>query len=167
VDVSGQARRVRRQAPVTPGHPAASSSHPLYEKGETSMKVKVLNSILTTMAVVCFTGSMAFAGFPGHHHSSQKSMSMDILQTTQVPDGPTLEPGTYTATFVEDSSKPEVEFYQQGKLVGQAPVTLVDEGKKIKQTEFQSNQQANGTNVLTEMDFSGLTQKLVFKASGG
>jgi len=37
------------------------------------MKVRVPNSVLTTMAVVSFTGSKAFAGLPGLHHSSQKS----------------------------------------------------------------------------------------------
>jgi hypothetical protein len=128
------------------------------------MRVRVLKSILTTMAVVAFTGSMAFAGFPGLHHS-QKSASVDIADVTRIPGGPTLQPGTYRVTLLNPSSAPEVGFYQAGKLVGQAPVKLVDQGKKISQTEVLTTTGSNHTNVLTEMDLSGWTHKLVFEKS--
>ena len=118
------------------------------------MMLRACNSVLVAIAVASFTATMAFAGFLGHHHSSEKSTNIDILQTTRVPDGPTLQPGTYRATFIENPSKPEVEFYREGKLVGQAPVKLVDQGQKIKQTEFESDKRANGTYVLTELDLS-------------
>ncbi len=135
------------------------------------MQVRTHRLTLATIGVVSFTASIAFAGIFGHHHSSsQKSANVDIAEITKVPNGPTLEPGTYKATLVEDSSKPEVEFYQDGKLVGQAPVRLVDQGEKITQTVIDSNKQPDGTYMLTEMDLSGLTQKLMFgtsKASGG
>jgi hypothetical protein len=133
------------------------------------MRVRVLKSILTTMAVVAFTSSMALAGFPGHHHS-QKSASIDIAYTTKIPGGPTLQPGTYQVTLLSPSSVPEVGFYQAGKLVGQAPVKLVDQGKKISETEVRTDTGPNNTNVLTEMDLSGWTHKLMFeksKAMGG
>jgi hypothetical protein len=129
------------------------------------MRVRVPKSILTIMAVVSFTSSLAFAGFPGNHHHSQKSASVDIADITKIPGGPTLQPGTYRVTLLNPSSVPEVGFYQAGKLVGQAPVKLVDQGKKISETEVRTNAGPNHTNVLTEMDLSGWTHKLVFQTS--
>jgi hypothetical protein len=129
------------------------------------VKVKVPRSILTTIAAVCFAGSMAFAGFPGYHHSSQKSAVVDIDQATRIPGGPTLQPGTYRVALLSASSVPEVGFYQHGKLVGQAPVKVVDQGKKISRTEVRFDTGPNHTSVITEMDLSGWTQKLVFGTS--
>ncbi len=134
------------------------------------MKVRACKLTAPTIAVVSFAASVAFAGIFGHHHSSQKSADVDIAQTTKIPSGPTLQPGTYKAILVEDSSKAEVEFYQEGKLVGQAPVRLVNQGEKIEQTEFEASKQANGTYVMNELDLSGLTQRVMFgssKAGGG
>jgi hypothetical protein len=128
------------------------------------VRVRLSNSILT-LAVVTFTSSMALAGFPGYHHSSQKSASVDIAEATKIPGGPTLQPGTYRVTLLSPSSTPEIEFYQGGKLVGQAPVKLVDQGKKISQTELVSHTGPDHTNVLTEMDLRGWTQKLKFETS--
>jgi hypothetical protein len=129
------------------------------------MKVRVPKSILTTMAVVCFTGTMAFAGFPGHHDSSRKSGSIDLVYVTKIPDGPTLQPGTYRVTLLNASSAPDVGFYQGGKLIGQAPVELVDQAKKISQTEVLTNTRPNHPSMLTEIDLSGWTQKLMFETS--
>ena len=129
------------------------------------MKLRVPKSILTTMVVVSFAGSMAFAGFPGYHHSSQKSAMVDIAQATKIPGGPTLQPGTYRVTLLSASSVPEVEFYQHGKLVGQAPIKLVHQSKKISETEIRADTSPNHTQVLTEMDLSGWTQKLMFEKS--
>jgi hypothetical protein len=131
------------------------------------VKAKVPKSILTTIAAVCFAGSMAFAGFPSYHHSSQKSATVDIDQATKIPGGPTLQPGTYRVALLTASSVPEVGFYQHGKLVGQAPVKLVDQGKKISETEIHADTKPDRTQVLTEMDLSGWTQKLMFETSNG
>jgi hypothetical protein len=128
------------------------------------MKVRVLRSILTIMAVVSFTGTMALAGSSGHHHS-HKSATVDLVGVTKVPGGPTLQSGTYRVTLLSPSSVPEIGFYQDGKLVGEAPVKLVDQGKKISQTELLTNAGPNHTNVLTEMDLSGWSQKLMFQTS--
>jgi hypothetical protein len=129
------------------------------------MNAKVFNAISTTTALVLFTAAMAFAGFPGHHTSAQKSADVDFAETTKVPNGPTLEPGTYKVALLNESSAPEVGFYQGGKLVGQAPVKLVEQGQKIRQTQVSSNLVDSNTRVLNEMDFSGWTQKIVFGGS--
>jgi hypothetical protein len=108
---------------------------------------------------------MAVAGFPGMHHSSQKSARVDIVTATNIPDGPTLQPGTYQVTLLNSSRAPEVGFYQDGKLVGQAPVKLVDQAKKISETEVRANTKPDHTQVLTELDLRGWTEKLMFQAS--
>jgi hypothetical protein len=128
------------------------------------MKIRIPKSILTAIAVVAFTGTMVFAGSFSHHHS-HKSARVDIVGVTKVPGGPMLQPGTYRVTLLNTSSVPEIGFYQEGKLVGQAPVKLVDQAKKISQTELLTNTEPNRTNVLSEMDLSGWTQKLMFETS--
>src|SRR5215471_15640557 len=126
------------------------------------MNPKAFNSMLATTALVLFTTGMAFARFPGHHNSAQRPADVDFTETMKVPNGPTLPPGTYKVALLNDSSAPEVGFYQDGKLVGQAPVKLVDQGKKIRQTEFASDSVDSHTRIVTEIDFSGWTQKIMF-----
>jgi hypothetical protein len=80
------------------------------------MKIKMRKSPLVITAVLLFTAGMAFAGFPGLHHSSQKSADIDLIETTKVPNGPTLQAGSYKVTLLSGSSAPELGFYQDGKL---------------------------------------------------
>ena len=129
------------------------------------MNTEGLKPILTTVAFVLFTTSMAFAGFPGLHNSSRRSAEVTFTQITKVPNGPTLQPGTYKVALLNDSSAPEVGFYRNDKLVGQAPIKLVDQGQKIRQTEVYSDVQDDHSQVITEMDFSGWTEKVVFGGS--
>jgi len=129
------------------------------------MNAKVFNSVLTTSALVLFTTGVAFAGFPGRHSSSQRSADVDFTETVKVPNGPTLSPGTYKVALLNDSSAPGVGFYQKGKLVGQAPVKLADQDKKIRETEFEADQVDSHTRVVNEMGFSGWTQKIIFGGS--
>jgi hypothetical protein len=132
---------------------------------EDTMRVKAYKSTLGTIAVVLFAAGIAFAKFPVHLHSSQNSASVDIVDTLQIPNGPTLEPGSYKVTLSNDSSTPEVEFYRKGELVGQVPVKLVAQGKKINQTQIKTNTQDNGTQSITAIDLSGWTQEIVFGSS--
>jgi hypothetical protein len=129
------------------------------------MNAKGLKPILTTVAFVLFTTSMALAGFPGLHNSAGRSADVDFTQTVKVPNGPTLQPGTYKVALLNDSSAPEVAFYRNDKLVGQAPVKLIDQGQKIRQTEVYTQIQDDHSQVITEMDFSGWTEKVVFGGS--
>jgi hypothetical protein len=129
------------------------------------MKIKMRKSPLVTTAVLLFTAGMAFAGFPGLHHSSQKSADIDLIETTKVPNGPTLQAGSYKVTLLSGSSAPELGFYQDGKLIGQAPVKLVDQEKKISNTEVFLDNNDDHTQVITEMDLSGWTQKVMFSGS--
>jgi hypothetical protein len=126
------------------------------------MKTKMHEMVLATTAVLLFTAGMAFAGL---HHSSRKSADIDLIATTKVPNGPTLRAGSYTVTLLNGSGTPEVGFYRDGKLVGQAPVKLVDQEKKITETEVLADTKDDHTQVVTEMDLRGWTQKVVFSGS--
>jgi len=132
---------------------------------DTHTKNKMRQSMLATTAAVFLTAGIAL-GFPGVHHSSQKSANIEVTEINQVPGGPTLEPGSYKVVLLNDSSTPEVAFYRNGKLIGQAPVKLVDQGKKFQQTEISANMQDDHTELITEMDLSGWTEKVIFTGSG-
>jgi hypothetical protein len=129
------------------------------------MKTKMHRLIVAVTAVLLLTAGMAVARFPGLHDSSGKSADIDLIETTKIPNGPTLEPGNYKVTLLNGSSTPELGFYQDGKLVGQAPVTLVEQGKKISETQVFSDTKNDHTQVLTEMDLRGWTQKVMFSGS--
>jgi hypothetical protein len=128
------------------------------------MNIKMRKSPLVITAVLLFTAGMAFAGFPGLHHSSQKSADIDLIEITKVPNGPT-QAGSYKVTLLSGSSAPELGFYQDGKLIGQAPVKLVHQEKKISNTEVFLHNNDDHTQVITEMDLSGWTQKVMFSGS--
>ena len=129
------------------------------------MKSKIRNSILAATGAAFLAAGMTFAGFPGIHHSSRKSADIDFVKITKVPDGPTLEPGTYKVVLLNASGTPEVGFYQDGKLIGQAPVKLVDQGKKFQQTEVDASILDDHSELITEMRLSGWTEKVIFNGS--
>ncbi len=87
-----------------------------------------------------------------------------VIYRSRVANGPELKPGTYKVKLTPNASSPEVMFYQNGKLVAKAPVTLVNQSKKIDQTEIQYNTAAN-QHVITQIDVHGWRQKMNFPAS--
>lgn len=127
------------------------------------MKTRMHRFILPLSAMLLFTAGIASAKFP--HHSSQKSADIDLIQTTTFPNGPTLKAGSYKVTLVNGSNTPELEFYQDGKRLGEAPVKLIEQDKKISETEVFADTKDDHTQVVTEMDLSGWTQKIVFGGS--
>jgi hypothetical protein len=136
------------------------------EKGNEMQRV-VSKSILASIVALAFVASIASARFPGLGHSSEKSATVTIPQSTQVPNGPTLQPGTYQVSIVSGSGTPQIAFYQDRKLVGQASAELVDQGRKSNDTEAHINS-ATGKAVLTEIDVSGWTKSIQFgQAAGG
>jgi hypothetical protein len=134
------------------------------------VKVRVSWSMMAALIAVSLAAGMAFGALPSRHHSSQKSARFEIVETMKIPGGPTLRPGNYKLALLNNSSTPEVRFYEAGKLLGQAPVKLIDQGKKSDETEVFSDTGKNRTHVLTEIDPSGWTEKLMFgapRAGGG
>ena len=125
------------------------------------MQHRVSQSIFASIVSLALAASIASAKFPGLGHSSQKSATIDIVQTAQVPNGPTLQPGTYKVSLLGDSATPQVEFYQDGKLVGQAAAQLVEQGQKSPDTEVHTHT-SGSTSVVTEIDVNGWTKKIEF-----
>jgi hypothetical protein len=131
------------------------------------MQRAVSKSIFASIVSLAFVASVASARLPRFGHASEKSATVDIAQTAQVPNGPTLKPGTYQVTLLSESGTPQVGFYQNGKLVGQATAELVDQRDKSSETEVHYNN-AGGQSVLTEIEVSGWTKSIEFgQAPGG
>jgi hypothetical protein len=124
-------------------------------KGKEKMQRIVFKSIFASIASLALAASIASA------KSHNKSTTIEIVQSAQVPNGPTLQPGTYKVTVLGDSDTPLVGFYQDGKLVGQAAAQLVEQGQKSPNTEARTDN-SGGSSVLTEIDVNGWTKKIEF-----
>ena len=135
------------------------------QRKEKHMKNRIGSSILATSGAVLLAAGITFAGFPGIHHSSRKSADIEITETTKVPGGPSLEPGTYKVVLLNESDTPEVGFYQDGKLIGQASVKLDDQGKKFQHTEFEANILDGNREIITALSPGGWTEKIIFSVS--
>ena len=133
------------------------------------MKRDVVNISILAAAGILVAASMAFAKFPllDFGHSSNKSADVEIMQTARIAGGPTLQSGEYKVVLNNTSTTPEIGFYQNGKLVAQVPAKLVDEHKKIEQTEVYYDTTSAKTQVMTEMDLGGWTEKVFFGQSNG
>lgn len=105
-------------------------------------------------------------GIASAKSSSEKTATVEISQNAQVPNGPTLQAGTYQVALLNESGTPQVGFYQDKKLVGQAPVQLVDQGRKSVDTEVHTNN-VGGNSMLTEIDVMGWTKSLQFGQGAG
>jgi hypothetical protein len=135
--------------------------HISIERGNEMQRV-VSKSILASIAALALVAGLASA----KSRSSQKTATVDIGATTQVPNGPTLQPGTYEVRVAGDSTTPQVSFYQNNKLVGQAPASLVDQSAKSALTDVHLNN-ASGQSVLTEIDISGWAKSIQFGEAAG
>jgi hypothetical protein len=125
-------------------------------------------SMLAAVGIVVAAG-MAFAKFPSldFGRSSKKSAKVEIDQTARIADGPTLQPGEYKVVLNNNSTTPEIGFYQNGKLVAQAPAKLVDQGKKINETAVTYDDQGSDSQVITKMDLSGWREEVLFGKKNG
>jgi len=125
-----------------------------------SVSKSLLTSVLTSVFALVFVAGVASA------KQREKVATVDIAQSAQVLNGPTLQPGTYQVKLLGESGNSQVAFYQGGKLVAQAPATLVDQGTKSTETAAHFND-ANGNHVLTQIDVDGWTKSIQFGPSAG
>jgi hypothetical protein len=126
----------------------------------------ILKSVLASLFAMAFVVSVASAKFPSFGDKADKSATVDIPANTQVPNGPTLAPGTYKVKVLSESGTPQVGFYKGGTLVGQAAASLVDQGRKSNETAAHFNN-ANGNKVLTQIDVTGWTKSIEFGPTAG
>jgi hypothetical protein len=81
----------------------------------------------------------------------------------------TLAPGKYTVKVNPTSATPDMAFYQNGKLVGTTPVTVVSRDHKNSQTEVYYNAPEGKVRPITQIDLGGWKDTLKFnraQASG-
>jgi hypothetical protein len=133
------------------------------------MKKDVVIKSMLVMTGILVAASVAFARFPllDLGHSSKKSADVELSETARIAGGPTLQPGEYKVVLNNNSTKPEIGFYQNGKLIAQVPAKLVDQGKKIHRTKIYSDTTDADTQVITEIDPGGWRDKIFFGGSKG
>jgi len=124
-------------------------------------------SVLTAAVAVLLGAGLLSAKFPTlkSQHTDQKA-EVEVLKTSQLPDGSTLSPGQYKVALLSESGTTQAAFYLNGSLVTKAPVELVDQPRKSSDTEVHYND-ASGAHVLTQIDVSGWTKSLVFSPASG
>jgi hypothetical protein len=137
--------------------------------GTDEMNKDVVNKSMLAAAGILVAASMAFAKFPSldFGRSSKKSADVDIYQTGRIRGGPTLQSGEYKVVLNNNSTTPEIGFYQNGKLVAEVPAKLVDQGKKINETKVYYDTTGADTQVITQMDLSGWRKQVVFGKNNG
>jgi len=123
----------------------------------------LLTSVVASLFALVFVAGVASA--KRRDRSADKVATVEIDQSTQVLNGPTLQPGTYQVKLLGESGTPQVGFYQNDNLVGQAPAKLVDEGSRSNETAAHFNN-ANGSRVLTQIDVDGWTKSIQFGSAG-
>jgi|GEM_PF-1343777 len=126
------------------------------------MKRHVSTSLLAAAVALLLAAPIASAKLFNSSHSDHKSANVDFLYAARLGNGPEIQPGTYRITIMDDSTSPKVGFYQNGKLVAETSVKLVTEPKRIQQTEIFYNGQNKKNEVVTQLEVSGWTQKVVF-----
>ena len=128
------------------------------------MNKDVVNRSTLVVAGILVAASMAFAKFPSLDigRSSKKSADVEIDQAARIPGGPTLQSGKYKVVLNNNSTTPEIGFYQNDNLVAQVPAKLVEQGKKFDKTAIHYDTRGANTQVITEMDLDGWKEEVVF-----
>jgi hypothetical protein len=120
------------------------------------MPGKIHTTIISVLSVVFLFGGMAFA----------RTKQIDVLYPAMVGKTLKLKPGNYKIEVVTDKKSSAVRFYNNyGKLVGQAPLKLVNEARKNHQTQIAYNTVASNDHAITEISPSGWKENLYFSHS--
>ncbi|HET9180362.1 MAG TPA: hypothetical protein VFQ24_18550 [Terriglobia bacterium] len=118
------------------------------------MRNKIHTVALSVLSVIFLFTGMAFA----------RTKNINVLYPATVGKMLTLKPGNYKIEVVNNNPKaPAVQFYNHdGKLVGEAPVKLVDKSHKNNQTLVDYYTIASNDHAITEISPSGWKEDLVF-----
>lgn len=120
------------------------------------MSTKIHTTIISVLSVVFLFGGMAFA----------KTKKIDVLYPAMVGKSLKLKPGNYKIDVVNNKKSPAVRFYDKdGKLVGQAPVKLVNEATKNHNTQVDYRTVASNAHAITEISPRGWKERLYFSQS--
>lgn len=119
------------------------------------MKMTMAKSALGVAVALFFATGLIFA----------KSENVNLIYRGEVGNSVTLAPGNYKVVLNTASQSPEASFYKDGKLMGTAPVRVVAEGQKNNQTEVYYSSPTNHVRQITQIDFSGQRDHLIFNKS--
>ena len=105
------------------------------------------------LSAVFFFAGMAFA----------KTKLINVVYPATVGKTLKLKPGNYRIDVVNSKMSPEVKFFDNyGKLVGQAPVKVVNETTKNRQTQVDYSTMASNNQAITEISPAGWKENLFF-----
>ena len=114
---------------------------------------KMHTLVISALGIVFLFTGMAFA----------KTKRIDVLYSATVGKNLKLKPGDYKIDVVNNKKSPAVKFYNNyGKLVGEAPVKLLNESKKNQQTQVDYTSVASNDHAITEISPGGWKESLVF-----
>jgi hypothetical protein len=114
---------------------------------------KIQALIISVLSVVFLFTGMALA----------KTKQVDVLYSSTVGKTLKLKPGNYRIDVVNNKTSPAVKFFDNyGKLVGQAPVKVVNESKKNQQTQVDYSTEASNDHAITEISPGGWKENLYF-----
>lgn len=114
---------------------------------------KIHTLVISTLGIVFLFTGMAFA----------RTKRIDVLYSSTIGKTLKLKPGNYEIDVVNNRKTSAVKFFDNdGKLVGQAPVKLVNESKKNQQTQVDYDKVASNDHVITEIRPRGWKENLVF-----
>ena len=117
------------------------------------MRNRIHTVVLTAFSVIFLFTGMAFA----------RTKDINVLYPATVGKTLKLKPGNYKIEVVSNPKAPAVEFYNHdGKLIGEAPVKLVDKSQKNDQTLVDYSTLASDNHVITEISPGGWKEDLLF-----
>lgn len=117
------------------------------------MRNRIHTVVLSVVSVIFFFTGMAFA----------KTKNINVLYPATVGKTLKLKPGNYKIEVVNSPKTPAVQFYShEGKLVGEAPVKLVNKSQKNDQTLIDYSTVASNNHVITEISPGGWKEDLLF-----
>jgi hypothetical protein len=114
---------------------------------------KIHTLIISALGIVFLFTGMAFA----------KTKRIDVLYSATVGKALKLKPGNYKIDVINNKNAPAVKFYSNyGKLVGEAPVKLLNESRKNQQTQVDYTTVASNDHAITEISPGGWKEHLLF-----
>jgi hypothetical protein len=91
-----------------------------------------------------------------------KTKNVNIMYPSEIGNHLTLAPGQYKMSVSTLAGTQRAAFFQNGKLVGTAPVNVVNEVKKNGQTMVFFGSPQGNVRPITQIDVSGWKDKLMF-----
>ena len=94
--------------------------------------------------------------------STSLAHEVNIGGAARLGNGSSIEAGTYRIEVIKNQDSSDAVFYHDNEEVARAPVTLVNETSKARQTEVWSELRDDGR-VITQIRLHGSKEALVFE----